>query len=101
MSRVSLKNKLYTKVFERNGYNIVKFHSTEIVQWNDDEIILNTGGWESVTTKQRMNQTASERLLNYQVFQRDFQWYVIWNGVQYPFQGNTIRLDRNTGYLAS
>ena len=83
-----------TTVFEDNGYINVVYHATCVVKFNDKEIILNTGGWESRTTKVRMNQTANQYLLGYSVFQNKGVWYVSYRGNTYTFTDNIVVLDR-------
>ena len=60
------------KITTDTGYKI-RFHETDIIEFKNDEILLNTGGWKSVTTKSRMNDYLPDR---YYVFQLDFNWYV-------------------------
>jgi hypothetical protein len=40
-----------TRVYYENGYIVVRYHSTDVVRFNDKEIILNSGGWRTATTK--------------------------------------------------
>ena len=82
---VLLKDKGNTKVYHKDGYTIVKLYNTEIVRFNSNIIVLNTGGWYTVTTKQRMNQAADEYGLGYRVFQHKHQWYVRYNCQDTPF----------------
>jgi len=58
---------------ERGG---VTYINTEIVRWDGDQVTLNSGGWETVTTKRKMNQAAQQFAKRYGVFQRDYVWYV-------------------------
>jgi len=51
-----LKNNTYLHMLDDNTYGI-KLHNTFILTINRNETYkLNTGGWETVTTKQRLNQ---------------------------------------------
>lgn len=54
----------------------VTYVNTEIVRWVDDVITLNSGGWETVTTKRKMNQAAQQFALGFSVFQKDYYWFV-------------------------
>jgi len=54
----------------------VTYINTEIVRWDDDQVTLNSGGWETVTTKRKMNQAARQFAKRFSVFQHDFVWYV-------------------------
>ena len=58
---------------------VVRLHYTDIVRYHaDDTVTLNSGGWQTVTTKQRMN-----LLTNLRVYQRDYTWYVVEAGASW------------------
>ena len=63
-----------TAIYSDNGTIKVILYSTKIVEWNHnrDSIILNNGGWMTVTTKRRMNQVAEQFDLGFTVYQKDF-----------------------------
>jgi len=65
-----------TSVFTEEGYTRVVYHSTCIVKFNHEEVILNSGGYSTATTKTRMNQASSQFELGYHIFQKDFDWFV-------------------------
>ena len=71
-----------TTVSERQltGEVGVTFHSTDVVVFDANTITLNSGGWKTVTTKRRMNQTADHFGLGFRVWQKNFIWYVDWQG---------------------
>lgn len=69
-------------------YIVVTYHSTDVVKFNDQEIILNSGGWLSATTKSRMNQTANQFDLGYRVIQKDYEWFINFNGRRIKFYDN-------------
>jgi len=71
-----------TTVSERQltGEVVVTFHSTDVVVFDANTITLNSGGWQTVTTKRRMNQTADHFGLGFRVWQKNFIWYVDWDG---------------------
>ena len=69
-----------TTVSERDGTTAVTFHSTDVVVFDANSITLNSGGWQTVTTKRRMNQTAEHFGLGFSVWQKNFIWYVDWQG---------------------
>jgi hypothetical protein len=73
---IEVKKKKATSVFTNNNYKVVQLYSTEIVKFNDDEIVLNSGGWRTNTTKNRINQVSRENNLNFSVGQVDGNWYV-------------------------
>jgi len=84
-----------TAIYSDNGTIKVILYSTKIVEWNHnrDSIILNNGGWMTVTTKRRMNQVAEQFDLGFTVYQKDFEWYVVLNGQTLPFE-NGMELRR-------
>jgi len=96
MSRryVPLKEKGNTKVSENKGHTLVRLYRTYVVKFSDSVIILNTGGYRTVTTKDRMNQTSKEYFLDYSVYQVKGVWYVEYRGQVYPFVKNILTLRR-------
>lgn len=54
----------------------VTYHRTVIVEWTDSAITLRSGGWQTVTTKRKMNQASNQFGLGYQVYQKDHGWFV-------------------------
>lgn len=92
MNRISRNN---TSVYVGDDYSTVRLHETEVVRHEQGVgITLNSGGWQTATTKARMNQAASEWGLSYRVWQKDFSWYVDWKGKTYLFTDRmTLKLD--------
>jgi len=82
-----------TKVTHTATGLFVRYHDTDVVTVKNGEVALNTGGWKTVTTKRRMNQASNQFGLNYHVFQEDNEWYVMWNGIVYPFPNDSITLN--------
>jgi hypothetical protein len=66
----------------------VTYHSTVIVEWDNSTVTLRTGGWDTVTTRRKMNQASRQFGLGFQVYAKDFASYVI-----LP-DGSTIDLER-------
>ena len=59
-------------VIHDDGSVGIILHATEVVRIHaDGRYTLNTGGWQTVTTKARINQYSPVR-----VYARDFIWYV-------------------------
>lgn len=83
-----------TSVFSENGNTNVVYHATKVVRFNDKEIELNTGGWRTNTTKTRMNQASNQFDLGYVVRQKDYDWFVDYNGSTIPFNDSRITLKR-------
>lgn len=75
-----------TSVSRKDGVLTVRYHNTDVVTvFENGTIKLNTGGWRTSTTKNRMNQASNQYDLGFQVYQRDFAWFVDWNGETYLF----------------
>lgn len=77
MARMDKVGKTATHIGSDNGMNYVQYHATKVVQWDDKQIILDSGGWNTVTTKARMNQASLQFDLGFGVYQEDFAWYVV------------------------
>ena len=95
MSKTQTLGKHKTTITKELGigsedYMVVRYWNTDIVKFNNERIILNTGGWSTVTTKLRMNQASNQFGLGYNVYQKDFNWFVEYQGKTIPF--NTQRL---------
>lgn len=78
MDRLSSYKTAYTDN-EKGG--CVIYQKTKIVDWkvcpqNGLLITLNSDGWETSTTKRKMNQASNQFGLGYSVFQKDFNWFV-------------------------
>ena len=100
MSRMNKLSNYKTTIHEARGMTRVVYHSTEIVAWNADKIELHTGGWQTVTTKRKMNQAARQFNLGYSVFQHDGDWFIRRpDGGDMPFDTDEVVLDRKTGHV--
>ena len=86
-----------TNVQTKNGVTTVRYHSTDVVTFDDNTIKLDTGGWRSVTTKLRMNQASNQFDLGYGVWQEKGEWYVEHKGKTYTFENETLELKRQEG----
>ena len=73
-----------------NNFKIVTYHQTEVVKFDEISIILNTGGWETNTTKKRMNQTSDLFNLGFSVFQKNWEWFLKYDGKTYLMYEETI-----------
>ena len=74
--RISMKlgNNTYLEVPPgQHDFVAVRLHSTYIVKfWADGQVTLHTGGWQTVTTKDRLNEFISQH-----IYQKDYVWYVV------------------------
>lgn len=85
-----------TKVKTENGWTFVTYHATTVIRFNYEHIILDSGGWQTLTTKNRMNQASNQFGLGIYVYQKDFNWFVHieTTGERLPFKdGMTIKRD--------
>ena len=59
------------------GVSIVRLHGNKIAEIDDTSMTIFDGGWQSVTTKSRLNALCSEFCIAGEgVFQRNFKWFV-------------------------
>jgi len=82
-----------SKVIDRNtveytrpdGVKMIRFHGTDIMTFpKKGGVILNSGGWKTATTKERMNSHQSECT----IMQDKGMWYISSN----PYQGKDSRI---------
>ena len=76
MSQTQRVGSTATKVTTLDGETSVKYHDTVVVRFRPGQVVLNSGGWRTATTKLRMNQAANEFGLRFQVFQSKGEWFV-------------------------
>ena len=81
-----------TVVFTEGTWTKVVYHSTPVVKFNYGSIILNSGGWDTLTTKTRMNQTSNQFDLGFKVYQKNFDWFVDYKGKTYDFSDDMTLL---------
>jgi hypothetical protein len=82
---------------------VVTYHNTDVVAISGSDrtgydVILNTGGYKTATTKLRMNQAMNEYDFPIGVFQKDGAWYVQFNGpntVPFYFKALLFNIDTN------
>lgn len=83
-----------TTIFNDGKMQRVIYHQTAVVSWDEKQIILDTGGFQTATTKLRKNQAANQFALGYSVMQDNFEWFVTYKGEQIPFPGPNLTLKR-------
>ena len=77
---------------EENGVSIVRLHGNKIAEVGDDYLQIFDGGWQSNTTKSRLN-ALIDRFCNAVtdgVFQKDYEWYIRDNNVTRDFEQGYI-----------
>ena len=56
-----------------DGTKVIRFHHTDILEFPaPEEVVFNTGGWKTVTTKQRMNEFQNLAT----IIQHKGLWYI-------------------------
>ena len=79
-----------TTVTKTDKVTYVQYHQTVVVEFNEHVIVLRTGGWNTVTTKARMNQASSQFDLDYHVYVSKGIWYVTFRGVTTLFPDDGV-----------
>jgi len=75
-----------TMVSNQDGVSFVFLHGNNIAQIGDNWIRLFDGGWQTVTTKSRLNAILSEHgCPGERVFQKKGEWFISVNGETVPF----------------
>ena len=66
-----------TQVVTNDGVSTVYLHGNKIAMVDDTSLTIFDGGWQSNTTKSRLNALCTEFCIAGEgVFQKDFLWYV-------------------------
>lgn len=87
MHKISKGNtKVKTTGFDGAYETTVTLYNTCVVKFDADTITLNSGGHRTSTTKARMNQTANQFNLGYNVYQKKGKWFVSFGGCELDFQ---------------
>ena len=71
----------------------VYLHGNHIATYNyaDKELSLFDGGWQSVTTKSRLNALCNEFATGFGIFQKNWEWFISdFQNVKKEFVDNTI-----------
>ena len=77
---------------EENGESVVRLHGNKIAVIGDDFLQIFDGGWQTTTTKSRLN-ALIDRFCNAVtdgVFQKDYQWFIRDNKVTRDFENGYI-----------
>ena len=67
-----------TTVITEDNISTVMLHGNHIATYNHNtkELQLFDGGWQSVTTKSRLNALCNEFATGFGVFQKNWEWFV-------------------------
>ena len=76
-----------TEVSNNDGVSTVYLHGNKIAEIGDDFVTIFDGGWQSNTTKSRLNAIINEFCNAYTdgVYQQNFAWYIRDNKVVHDF----------------
>jgi hypothetical protein len=84
-----------------DGMLSVQYHDTMIVKTYPERgrgvVELNTGGYDTVTTKRKMNQASHQFGLGFSVHQNRYRWYVTTKAGEYEFTADKFAFDAETG----
>jgi hypothetical protein len=84
-NRRKIGNNTYAEILPDGSVGIM-LHSTYVVKIHaDGTYTLNSGGWQTLTTKDRINQYSPRR-----VYQRNFHWFIDINNKSYPFMDGMV-----------
>lgn len=76
---------------------IIKLHDTDIITYTPRKVILNTGGWFTVTTKERLNSFSP-----FHIYQDNSIWYIgawllgtinpiFYDGIEVKYSGEVLK----------
>jgi len=74
-----------TRVWTVQGVSYVSLHGNLIAEVDDNGIKLYDGGWQSNTTKSRLNAILTEHgIAGEGIFQKNYQWFIrLYNGTEF------------------
>jgi len=83
------------------GVSVVRLHGNKIAEVSDTDVTIFDGGWQSVTTKSRLNALCDEFCIKGEgIFQKDFKWFVRKFVGQSSITGKVFNVDDFTnGYV--
>jgi len=77
---------------EEDNISIVRLHGNKIAEVGDDYMTIFDGGYQSVTTKSRLNALINEfcNAFTDGVFQKNYQWFITDNNVTKEFRNGYV-----------
>ena len=93
MSSKKIGNNTFEVVY-KDGTRAIRLHKTDVVTFSANRYMLNTGGWQTVTTKDRINKYIPEGYVS----QTNFEWSVrtpsgdvdYYDGIMFDYEGEHI-----------
>ena len=82
---------------ENTNCSSVYLHGHQIATFDHNlkAVKLSSCGWQTVTTKSRLNAILDEVKWGCKVFQKNFEWFVTYNGETKDFFDGMILVDAN------
>ena len=80
----TLVEAFYCSATDRVG-SVVKLHGNKIAEVYANSIVLFDGGWQTVTTKSRLNALLDEFATGTGVIQRNFEWFLTYKHLKEDF----------------
>jgi hypothetical protein len=74
-----------TTVKQKGKTLTVRYHRTDVVKATPKTITLDTGGWNTVTTRNRMTQASHQFDLGYYVYKKDGKLFAEYKGKKREF----------------
>ena len=70
------------------GVSVVRLHGNKIAEVSDNDMTIFDGGWQTTTTKSRLNALIEEfcNCVTDGVFQKNFEWFIRDNNVTVDFE---------------
>ena len=85
---------------EETGVSVVRLHGNKIAEVSDNDMTIFDGGWQSVTTKSRLNALCEEFCIAGEgVFQKNYKWFVRKFAGAINGKDVFITEDFNNGYI--
>tara|TARA_B100000927_G_scaffold280942_1_gene265996 strand:- start:633 stop:1016 length:384 start_codon:yes stop_codon:yes gene_type:complete len=75
---------------ENNNKAKVYLHGNLIAEVCDEFVAIFDGGWQSVTTKSRLNALLDEFRPHVGVVQRNFDWFIVVRNKYFPFISGSL-----------
>ena len=79
-----------TEVVNDDGVSTVFLHGNKIAEIGDTFIKLFDGGWQSNTTKSRLNATLREHGAGEGIFQKNWTWFISTNQGDLEFESGMV-----------
>ena len=75
---------------ENNNKAKVYLHGNLIAEVCDEFVAIFDGGWQTVTTKSRLNALLDEFRPHVGVVQRNFDWFIVAHSKYFPFVSGSL-----------